>query len=93
MEDESNIIMMCRDCAERAYPRKGKFTAEELRVATHAKAKFSDDERNEHMWIAITKVTETEVFGQLANEPVIIQNLMLWDDVAVPISEVEDIIT
>lgn len=93
IENPNNIQYVCKECIDKLYPNKGKFTREQLLKAEYIKAPFTDGISTEHMWVKVTKVNENDLEGILDTEPTEISNVMYGDAVGVPFSEIEDIFT
>ena len=82
-----DILVLCKECTEKQYPKKGKFTIEEIKRSGHVKAGFG----NEHMWVKVYKVSDVGVQGRLDNTPILPTNLRLGSSVFITLGEVEDI--
>lgn len=74
MEDMNNIVLTCKDCAEKMYPDKGKYN---VNVGDFAKLKFTDGDRAEYMWVEVIKVDRNgnKYEGRLDNDPVLVLNV------------------
>lgn len=91
MEDPKNIRLVCSDCSEKMYPKKGTF---EIDVGNWVKLKFTDDmDRNEYMWVMVTKADkENNTYeGELDNDPVLVDCIECGDEVEFQKEEVLDI--
>jgi uncharacterized protein YegJ (DUF2314 family) len=85
---QGNIEMVCKDCSAKKYPRKGKFTSEEICRAKYVKKSFS----GEHMWVLITRVeSDGTIYGTVANTPLLADKPQFGDLVDVKPSEVEEL--
>jgi len=89
-KESKNILYLCKECSKEVYPRKGKFTIEEIKKAQFIKKLFND---KEHMWIKIAKIEDNEVIGTLANDPQTSNcfHLKFGDKVSARLEEIEDI--
>lgn len=69
-----NIILTCKECAEKMYPDKGTF---DVRVGDFAKLKFTDGNRVEYMWVEVVKVDKenNKYEGRVDNDPVLVQSV------------------
>lgn len=84
---EGNVALICKDCATKKYPHKGKFTKEQLLHTTYVKKSFS----GEHMWVKVTSVDEDgTVHGTVANVPVMQGRPAFGSQVDVKQAEVEE---
>lgn len=92
IEPDSNIVQRCADCTDDMYPRKGKFTVDEINNAFGAKFEFIEDRDSEHMWLINLDVNDNNVTGTLDNEPVSIHNVKRGQRITRKISEIEDLI-
>jgi len=54
------------------------------------KARFSDGENEEFMWLIAQSISSTAINGQLANTPVALSNLHEGDNVTVEVSQIHD---
>ena len=86
-EPADNIEMICRECAERKYGNKGKFTKEMIKNATHVKKLFG----NEHLWVKVREVKDDHVIGTIDNVPVFEDSPAYGEEVKVFFSEIEDL--
>lgn len=80
MEDQKNIVMVCKECGEKMFPDKGTF---DVNVGDFAKLKFTDSFGTEYMWVKAEKVDKenNKYFGRLDNDPVIVQCVAYGDGV------------
>jgi uncharacterized protein YegJ (DUF2314 family) len=81
MEEQGNIIAVCRECGEKMYPNKGTF---DVNVGDVAKLKFTDDNGTEYMWVEVLKIDKknNKYEGRLDNEPVLVQSVVYNDTVS-----------
>jgi hypothetical protein len=88
-----NVLYVCPKWAEKLYPNKGKFTAEQLLEADMVKSAFSAGKRVEHMWVKVfeVQVENQLVKGTLNNTPTEIKHLIIGEIVFVPFKDVEEI--
>lgn len=86
-EADTNVRITCKDCSTKMYPRKGKFTAEELLEATHVKKAFG----REHMWVKITHRDEDHLEGKVENFPIFDASPRFGETVKIQLDEIEDI--
>ncbi len=77
-EDQSNIIVTCRDCANNMYPNKGKF---DVKVGDSVKIVFKGENGTESMWVIVKKVNGDVFEGILNNDPVLINGISCGDKV------------
>lgn len=96
-ESLSNIGNICPDCAE---DRRTKWQEENkntvIKKGDAIKAKFVDhkEKAKEHMWVRVTDVTViskdlTLISGILDNDPFLVKNKKLGDEVIVSRADVE----
>ncbi|MDH5375803.1 MAG: DUF2314 domain-containing protein [Candidatus Bathyarchaeota archaeon] len=85
--EKDNAIMPCGDCSEKKYPKKGKFTREDLKDCSHVKKEF----HGEHIWVRITEVLDDGVKGTIDNDPVFETTPDYGTEVFVKYSEIEDV--
>lgn len=78
MENETNIVLTCRECSDEMYPNKGKF---DVKVGEFAKIRFEAENglTSESMWIKVTKVNGDELEGVLDNDPIFIKSVKYGD--------------
>lgn len=62
MSEEDNIYLICEDCVKKAFPNKGKFTLEEISMASQVKKRFG----REHLWVEVDSLSEWGIVGYLA---------------------------
>lgn len=88
-EKKENIMFLCSDCSNKAYPNKGKLKA---KVGKYAKLKFTGGFTDEYMWVKVTKVGEDGWSeGILDNDPVIVDNIKCGDNVTFREEDIFDI--
>jgi len=86
----SNVELICNKCAEERYGKtKGRFTKDALRDAAFVKALFG----REHMWVKVKEVKDHCVVGTIDNIPVFPDSPKYGQEVEVPFSEVENVLS
>ena len=80
MEEQGNIMAVCKECSENMYPNKGTF---DVQVGDLAKLKFTDSFGSEYMWIEVIKADKesNKYEGRLDNDPVLVQCVVYNDNV------------
>lgn len=80
MEDPQNVVMICKDCAEKMFPDKGTF---DVKVGEFVKLKFTDKFGTEYMWVKAIKVDKenNKYEGLLDNDPVLVRCVTYGDKV------------
>ena len=91
MMPERNVFFTCEECAEKLYPRKGKFINQEIQLASHVKICINDEGYKEHLWIEVIEVLENTVRGKIVNYPVIVR-VVFGQKITFNLSEIEDVI-
>jgi len=78
MEDEGNLMLVCKECGENMYPNKGTF---DVNVGDIVKLKFTDGNGTEYMWVEVLKVDKenNKYEGRIDNDPVLVE-CMKYDD-------------
>lgn len=81
MEEQGNIMVVCKECSEEMYPDKGTF---DVNVGDSAKLKFTDENGSEYMWVEVVKVDRenNKYEGCLDNDPVLIKCVKYNDNVS-----------
>lgn len=87
-EDQSNILMVCRECSKSMYSNKGRF---DVKIGNFAKIKFSDENGNEYMWVRVEKANGDKFEGVLDNDPVLVKYVSCGDNVQFRKEDVLDI--
>jgi hypothetical protein len=87
-EPKSNIEFICEKCAEERYVKKGSFTKEMLKGATHVKKLFG----REHMWVKVKEFKDNCIVGTVDNVPVFKDGPKFGEKVNVSFHEVEDVL-
>jgi uncharacterized protein YegJ (DUF2314 family) len=98
MENPNNIRPICGDCADKkkAETQRNLPALSEF-IGKYVKKRFEGmvegKLRSEHMWVKITSVNEGAgtLIGMLDNEPVLMDDLVLHDEVIVYRGEIEEI--
>lgn len=94
MEREENIRRICKECAEKKHEetQRNLPPLNEL-IGKHVKKAFTDDHGVEHMWVEVQSVNTAAgtLIGILDNEPVLVTNFQVGDEVIVYISEIEEV--
>ena len=72
MEDQKNIVLVCKECGSKMFPNKGTF---DVNVGDIVKLKFTDSFGTEYMWVEVIKVDKynNEYEGRLDNDPALVQ--------------------
>lgn len=80
MEEEGNLMLVCKECSEKIYPNRGTF---DVQVGDFAKLKFTDGYGTEYMWVEVIKADkENDKYeGRLDNDPVLVQCAKCDDNV------------
>ena len=86
-EDPGNIIITCKDCADRMYINKGNF---DIKVGDFVKLRFDEGYGEEYMWVIVKKQNGDLFEGILDNDPVIMTNMKCGDKVIFDKNEVVD---
>ena len=79
MEEQGNIMLVCKGCSENIYPNKGTF---DVNVGDFVKLKFTDGNGTEYMWVEVINVDKenNKYEGRLDNDPVLIQYVKYNDN-------------
>ena len=94
MMKKDNIVLICNHCTEKRrkeFQKSLKSGQVKLEVGSYIKIKFKDGEKSEHMWVEIKEIRKDEIIGRLDNEPVVLENIFLDDEVKAKIEDIEDI--
>lgn len=80
MEEQKNIVFVCKECSEKMFPDKGTL---DVNVGDFAKLKFVDGYGTEYMWVEVVKVDKenNKYEGRLDNDPVLVQCVGYNDNV------------
>lgn len=80
MEEEGNLMLVCKECSEDMYPNKGTF---DVQIGDFAKLKFTDGDRTEYVWVQVTKADKenNKYEGSLDNIPALVQCVAYNDNV------------
>lgn len=80
MENPKNIMMVCSQCSDKMYPKKGTF---DVNIGDFAKLKFTDSFGVEYMWVKVVSVDRenNKYEGCLDNDPVFVQFVTYGDNV------------
>ena len=66
------------------------FSKREPNVAYAVKAKFTDGQTNEWMWVQVKSITGNTVTGVLDNEPIDVKNVRVGQTVTKTLAEIDD---
>lgn len=80
MEDPQNVVMICKDCAEKMFLIRGLSM---FKVGEFVKLKFTDKFGTEYMWVKAIKVDKenNKYEGLLDNDPVLVRCVTYGDKV------------
>jgi len=88
---QERIELICKCCAGEKFHNRGKFTRKEIENVESVKAWFEGEDGSvEHMWVLIHFVENQMVYGELNNDPVLL-DLKCGDKVTIPFSDIEEI--
>lgn len=93
-ESPNNVVAVCKDCADkRREETQRHLPVLDTLVNRWVKKAFSDPNGVEHMWVKVTGVGVggKTLIGTLDNDPVIVTNVSLHDEVIVGTSEIEEV--
>jgi uncharacterized protein YegJ (DUF2314 family) len=90
-EDPKNIRAVCNTCTEKIKAETQKELSLVDLAGKYVKKRFVDGDKAEHMWVRVSSVNEDAgtLVGTLDNEPVVVGNVSLHDEVVVYRDEVE----
>lgn len=90
MENQDNIVLVCKECIENTYPNKGKLTVD---VGGFAKLEFVGKCASEYMWVKVTKVDREkgECEGLLDNDPILVKDIKCGDKVKFKMADILDV--
>ena len=92
MENQDNIMLICKDCADKVYPNKGKLTVD---IGKFAKLKFTDINGSEYMWVKVIRADKLkgDFEGRLDNDPVLVQCVKYGDNIKFKKDEIFDVMS
>lgn len=81
MEEQGNLMLVCKECSEKMYPDKGTF---DVNIGDIVKLKFTDDNGSEYMWVEVLRVDKenNKYEGRLDNDPALVECVKYDDNVA-----------
>lgn len=94
MEKPTNIRAVCKDCSEERHKQwQQENSDKKIKEGDFVKIAVTDNKKVEHMWFRITQiVTDKDFFGELDNEPVLVNNIQYKDEITIKFKDIEGFI-